>query len=122
MAGQVLFLYGSQTGIAESICKGLSTEAEKKGYVQTCQVMDHFQKVSISFKIFILYQLNKQYFCFLKKETFQEFVNSKVVVMVCSTTGDGEIPDNAIKFFRALKLKSNPKDLLQNVNFTMLGK
>ncbi|KAJ0394625.1 hypothetical protein P43SY_006462 [Pythium insidiosum] len=64
--------------------------------------------------------------------TFQplnELINSPVlqastpqyVVVVCSTTGNGDPPDNAAKLWRFLKRRTQPKNLLQHVVFTVLG-
>jgi sulfite reductase alpha subunit-like flavoprotein len=40
--------------------------------------------------------------------------------MVCSTTGNGDPPDNASKFWRKLRIKKD-KDWLDGVQFTVLG-
>lgn len=42
-------------------------------------------------------------------------------MMVVSTTGAGEHPDNCGRFFRKLNKKSQPKDLLDTMKFTVLG-
>jgi sulfite reductase alpha subunit-like flavoprotein len=41
------------------------------------------------------------------------------VVMVCSTTGDGDPPDNAAKFARFLKRQ--PDGALAHLQYTLLG-
>ena len=38
-----------------------------------------------------------------------------------STTGDGEPPDTVNKFWRKLKKRSNPADMLSNVKYALLG-
>lgn len=43
------------------------------------------------------------------------------VIVVCSTTGNGEPPDNAGKFWRYVKRRTQPKDMLVNLRFTVLG-
>jgi sulfite reductase alpha subunit-like flavoprotein len=43
------------------------------------------------------------------------------VIIVCSTTGNGEPPDNAGKFWRFVKRRTQPKDMLANLAFTVLG-
>lgn len=43
------------------------------------------------------------------------------VIIVCSTTGNGEPPDNAGKFWRYVKRRTQPKDMLRNLAFTVLG-
>jgi methionine synthase reductase len=48
-------------------------------------------------------------------------VREKVVIIICSTTGDGDPPDNAAKFVRFLRKKSLANDILKNLKFTVLG-
>ncbi|TYZ67366.1 hypothetical protein PybrP1_010469 [[Pythium] brassicae (nom. inval.)] len=43
------------------------------------------------------------------------------VIVVCSTTGNGDPPDNAGKFWRFVKRRSQPSDLLAKLRFTVLG-
>ena len=43
------------------------------------------------------------------------------MVMVVSTTGDGEPPDTAAKFWRRLKKKTLPSDHLAKLNYALLG-
>lgn len=44
-----------------------------------------------------------------------------IVVIVVSTTGDGEPPDTVLKFWRKLKKKSNPPGMLKNICYALLG-
>ncbi|KAL9650167.1 hypothetical protein ABK040_011336 [Willaertia magna] len=49
-------------------------------------------------------------------------LNEKInLVIVCSTTGNGDPPQNADAFYRFIRLKSTPNNLLQNVNYAILG-
>jgi len=41
--------------------------------------------------------------------------------MVCSSTGEGETPDNAAKFLRFIRKKTHPSDFLSNTNFAFLA-
>lgn len=43
-------------------------------------------------------------------------------MIVCSSTGDGDPPDNAAKFWRKLKKRSLPEDYLAKCHYTVLGK
>ena len=45
----------------------------------------------------------------------------KLVVMISSTTGDGDPPDLAGKFWRRLKKKTLPSDHLAHLKFAFLG-
>jgi sulfite reductase alpha subunit-like flavoprotein len=41
--------------------------------------------------------------------------------VVCSTTGNGDAPENANQFWRKIKNRSLPKDLFSNIRYTVLG-
>ena len=43
------------------------------------------------------------------------------MVVVVSTTGEGEPPDTVYKFWRKLKRKTNPSDMLKNMRYALLG-
>ena len=59
----------------------------------------------------------------LKKYHFLQFwlEREKLVVMISSTTGDGEPPDLAGKFWRRLKKKTLPSDHLAHLRFAFVG-
>lgn len=44
-----------------------------------------------------------------------------IAVLVSSSTGDGDPPDNAAKFYGAIKRRSQPIDALEGLEFTALG-
>ncbi|KAJ3212626.1 hypothetical protein HDU82_008848 [Entophlyctis luteolus] len=67
-------LYGSQTGNAEAISKHLCDEALQRGFSAERFVLDDYDKVS--------------------------FGDDCILLIVISTTGDGDFPDNTTKFFR----------------------
>jgi len=43
---QVVVMYGSQNGTAESIARGLSTEAHSRGFNSSCHPLDSYESVS----------------------------------------------------------------------------
>ena len=45
----------------------------------------------------------------------------RVVVVVVSTTGDGDPPDTVVKFWRRLRKKTVPKDHLSGCRYALLG-
>lgn len=47
--------------------------------------------------------------------------NEKYVILVISTTGQGDAPENMIKFWQFLLIKDLPTDSLKNINFTIFG-
>lgn len=51
----------------------------------------------------------------------KNLVNIKVLIIVCSTTGQGEFPKNARKFWKFMLKKKLPKDLLNHLVFTSFG-
>jgi len=91
----LVILYGSQTGISESIAKGLQKQALEAGFNSTCTFMDNYAQTT--------------------------FPGCKVAIFICSSTGDGDVPDNAIKFLRFLRQKTHPFALLEHLNFAFLA-
>lgn len=92
----VYILYGSQTGNAESIAKEVYSICKSEGF-QDAKFMS----------------LNAA-----KKEPLKE---SLAVVIVCSTTGNGDAPENAEAFWRSIKLRSASKDLFKDLPYNVLG-
>lgn len=91
-----LLIFGSVTGKAESIAELIAEEAIKRGFAPDLQNMDGVGKS---------FDLSKE----------------KVVVMVSSTTGDGDQPENAERLWRKIKKRSLPLDHLAHIQFTILG-
>ncbi|XP_062566305.1 methionine synthase reductase-like [Saccostrea cucullata] len=91
-----LLLFGSQTGQADAITEEIQQNSVTHG---------------LEFERHCLSQVEKKFT--LEKET--------CVVIVTSTTGDGEPPDTALKFFRRLKKKTLPSDYLSHLNYALLG-
>ena len=51
----------------------------------------------------------------------EKLVQEPVTVFVCATTGQGDQPDNMVKFWRALLKRSLPKEVLKGLNYGVLG-
>eukprot|EP00762_Andalucia_godoyi_P002025 ANDGO_02587.mRNA.1 Putative methionine synthase reductase len=81
----VFFLYGSANGTAQSISHMLYTEALTRGIASKYKVLNDVVSENLLDQI-------------------------SIAVIVCSTTGDGDAPDNAAKFFRHLKQISRKND------------
>jgi len=90
-------LYASQLGTAAEIAKNIHAEAESKGIKSHLAAMNDFGFSNISAE------------------------KTPVVVMVASSTGDGDAPDNSSKFYNELKRRSNAEDRLAGVCYTCLG-
>ncbi|OAC99016.1 hypothetical protein MUCCIDRAFT_149090 [Mucor lusitanicus CBS 277.49] len=94
LASEYLILWASQTGNAEWIAKNIHTEAGKKGYKGECFVMDEFAVAPLQ--------------------------KAGVIIMVSSNTGDGDSPDNSLKFWRFLR-RNKDKSYFANTRITVLG-
>lgn len=86
-------LYGSQSGNAEAFSKRLGKEAAKKGFEPKVIDMAQFRSLD------------------LKKESR--------LLLVSSTWGEGEMPDNAKEFWDHLKSSEAPQ--LQHLSFSVLA-
>jgi sulfite reductase alpha subunit-like flavoprotein len=77
----VLILYGSQTGNSEDIAKDLHDKCSAANISSVCKNLNSVKKVEL-------------------KEI------AKFVVVICSTTGNGDTPENADAWWRSVKLRS----------------
>ena len=86
-------LFGSQSGNSEEIAAKIVKESSKYGLVGTVYDMDGFDFNSLS--------------------------KHKRVLIVCSTWGEGEMPDNAEELWKKANLENNP--ILEGLNFSVLS-
>ena len=102
MFSMIKIFYGSQTGNSESISKEIANILidNRKNNV-TCQDLNQADDL----------ELWKEW----KKE------KDLLVIIVCSTTGNGDCPDNALKFWRKIKKRSLPLDTLSDLQYIVLG-
>lgn len=96
----LFILYGSQTGNAEDIARDLASRCEEQ----------------LGIEGVVCDTLNSQ-----KKAITELKDKAKLLVIVCSTTGNGDCPENGDSFWRATKLRSAAKDLYKGLKFTILG-
>lgn len=93
----IYLLYGSQTGNAEQIAYHLSHIL--KDNIDKCEItVDKLNNYSENYEI-----LN----------------NSDYVIFICSTTGNGDFPENASKFWRKIKNRKLEKELFSNVKYSV---
>ncbi|KAJ2063534.1 NAPDH-dependent diflavin reductase [Coemansia sp. S146] len=92
---KLLILYGSQTGYAEDVARRISRQAWRRHFTAHVQALDQVDKRLI--------------------------FTSSPVIFVCSTTGQGEEPDNMKRFWRFLLRKSMPHDALSSLEFAVFG-
>ncbi|PIO55812.1 flavodoxin, partial [Teladorsagia circumcincta] len=91
-----LILYGSHTGQAECISKQIKERAEILGLKPSIYALDENEK---EFHI--------------EEET--------LVVIVVSSTGDGDPPENASRFLRRLSRKTLESNFLEKLDYALLG-
>ncbi|RXM34138.1 Methionine synthase reductase, partial [Acipenser ruthenus] len=91
-----LLLYGSQCGQAQAIAEEICEKASEHKFVADVCCMSQQEKYN------------------LEKET-------SPVVIVVSTTGDGEPPDTAIKFVKSIRAKALPPDHFAHLRYALLG-
>ena len=89
----LLVLFGSQTGSAEGLAKKLAKESESRGFSPKLFALNDYEQANLP-------------------------AASKAVI-ISSTWGDGEPPDNAVNFWNWIKADSAPR--LENLNFAVLG-
>ncbi|HEY2330058.1 MAG TPA: sulfite reductase subunit alpha [Verrucomicrobiae bacterium] len=92
-AEPLLILFGSQTGTAEGLAKKVAKEAGSRGFAPKVLALNDHGQANLA-------------------------AASKAVI-ISSTWGDGEPPDNAVNFWNWLHAESTPR--LENLNFAILG-
>lgn len=86
-------LFGSQTGTAEGIAKRLAKTAEKHGFASRVLPLNDHPEANLA--------------------------KASLAVIVSSTWGDGEPPDNAVNFWNWLNAANAPR--LDHLQFALLG-
>ncbi|KCV70805.1 hypothetical protein H696_03156 [Fonticula alba] len=89
--------YASQSGNAESIARGLAAEATSLGYQVTTSSLDDSPLVRSNAES-----------------------SRHLAVIVCSTTGDGEVPDNGNRFYRNLRKRTHGPAAFSQLTYGLL--
>ncbi|KAI1763649.1 riboflavin synthase domain-like protein [Hypoxylon sp. FL1150] len=92
---RMLIIYGSETGNSQDLAGDLERLAERL----------HFKTLA----------------CEMNDVELNLLPRYPLTIFVISTTGQGEIPQNALKFWKSLLRKRLPPNCLQSVNFTTFG-
>jgi sulfite reductase (NADPH) flavoprotein alpha-component len=92
-AEPLTILFGSQTGTAEGLAKKFAKESEKRGFAPKIFALNDHEQAKLP-------------------------AGGKAVI-ISSTWGDGEPPDNAVNFWSWLSADSAPR--LENLHFAVLG-
>ncbi|KAL6770831.1 hypothetical protein ACKKBF_B32860 [Auxenochlorella protothecoides x Auxenochlorella symbiontica] len=93
----VTVLYGSQTGTAQEIAQNIGGRARELGLVAKVAALDEFGLDALT------------------------PAAVPVLVLVSSSTGDGDPPDNAARFYGQIKKRGQQPDRLKGMTFTVLG-
>jgi len=101
---QIYVLYGSQTGNAKEIASQIYYSLLEQNPIENLQFCSLNET------------LQNGEFLFVNKEHCEIFV-----IIVCSTTGNGDAPETANHFWRKVKDRKHPLDLFQNIKYAVLG-
>ncbi|KTW25859.1 hypothetical protein T552_03132 [Pneumocystis carinii B80] len=88
-------IFGSQTGTAQDVAEYLERGARRR--------------------------LFSTYICSGEDILIEDFIEATLVIFVCSTTGQGEMPDNIKPLWRFLLRKDLPEDFLESMEFAVFG-
>ena len=105
MLPSIAVIYGSQTGNAQEIARLVFAELKR------ALVPPHSDYVN-------LYSMRQ--FMDHPKGGLDALPHQSIAIVICSTTGNGDPPDSALPFWRALDRKRD-KQWLAQVNYTVLG-
>lgn len=97
---EISVVYGTETGNSEAIAERITSDIQKLGFKSACYSMNNFVK------------------------TLEKIISEKekrLIVAICSTTGNGDPPKGSEKFIRLIKSKSLATDSLSNLEFALLG-
>ncbi|KAG1473984.1 hypothetical protein G6F56_000630 [Rhizopus delemar] len=91
----LIILYGSETGCAQDVSENLARQARRRHFKAKVFAMDDYDKSLL--------------------------IEEKLVVFVCSTTGQGEEPTNMKTFWKFLLRKNLPRDILSDLDCAVIG-
>ena len=92
---QIVILYGSQTGTAQDVAERIGRDAKRLHFKVKLQALDKYNIGSL--------------------------LNEKLVVFVVATTGQGDPPDNMLKFWKFIMRKNLPLNSLSGLRFGVVG-
>ena len=91
--GKLLFLYGTQTGGSEMLARTFAKDAKKQGFTTTVLGMEDYSQV--------------------------DFSSESRLIIITSTYGEGDMPDNAQDFWDHLQSDDAPD--LSHIEFSVLA-
>ena len=93
--GRLTILYGSQTGCSEEVAHRLSSEAVRRRYEPACLSMEDYD--------------------------VRQLPTERMVILVASTTGEGEVPDGMRAFWQFLLRRDLPPNSLGDCTHACFG-
>jgi len=112
---ELILLYGSETGNCEQISEDLQDQLNSGEHKAL------FSSGAVVKRTVQRFSLNEY-----KKSKVIDKTCLKILVFICSSTGDGESPENGLEFFRYLRRETAKLDeengtALSHVFYTVLG-
>ena len=101
----IYVLYGSQTGNAQEIAKSIYSLLLDNGY--PCKYLSLNESIENKKETFLFLDKNKD--------------SSSNLIIICSTTGNGDAPENATHFWRKIKNRNQTNNLFQKIHYAVLG-
>lgn len=92
---KITILFGSETGNSEDLAERIRREAKNRHFPTKIFCMDDYPILNL--------------------------IEEKLVVFVCSTTGQGEEPENMKQFWKFLLRKNLPNNSLQKMKYSVIG-
>ena len=113
--------FGSETGQSKSIAQGMGDIASEQHQIcadifELDEIDKQVRHVFETFRIFLITHIRldlKTFFFCLSQFKLED---EPVMVIVTSSTGDGEPPSNASKFWRKIRREKNPQFLLSLIH------
>jgi len=103
----IYVLYGSQTGNAEDISKDIYEILLERKYKCNYSSLNN--------------SIQNDTFNFIHQSEIDKNNNNIFLIIICSTTGNGDAPETANLFWRKLKNRKLPKNLLHGIKYGVLG-
>lgn len=93
---EIKILYGSQTGYAQDVAERLARTLWRYHFnVSLVTSLDEYERTNLN--------------------------HESMVIFICSTTGDGEEPDNMKSFWKFILRKNLPCDVLKSLKYAVFG-
>ncbi|KAG2382676.1 hypothetical protein C9374_005256 [Naegleria lovaniensis] len=115
----LIICYGSETGNSKAIATRIYKACSELQFCKDTQLQTLNEFATI-YKLRDRAKTIKQPTA--TDNTSPHILDSKVnMIIICSTTGNGDVPQNADSFYRFIKLKSTPAQFFENLSYSILG-